>query len=302
MESVSMFEEVAMRRRSFLRTGSLAGGAALVGAHGLPRPLWAAPKEKTAQDVVTLGKTGIRVSRLFQGTGTNGVGKSSNQTRALGLQGVADLLRAGVDQGVTVWDLADQYGTHPHAHEALRTVPRDKVVIMTKTHARTEKEMRADLDRFRREIGTEMLDIVLLHCMMSADWPAERAGAMAVLAEAKAKGIIRAHGVSCHDFGALQAAAASDWVDVDLARLNPAGAIMDAPVGEVLPVLAEMKRRGKGVIGMKILGAGRLRDRVDDALQYALASPVLDCFTIGAESRPQLEDLLARIPKASVRG
>jgi aryl-alcohol dehydrogenase-like predicted oxidoreductase len=181
-------------------------------------------------------------------------------------------------------------------------VARDKVVIMTKTHARTEKEMRADLDRFRKEIGTEMLDVVLLHCMMSADWPKERAGAMAVLSEAKAKGIIRAHGVSCHDFGALKAAAASDWVEVDLARLNPAGVIMDAAVEEVLPVLAEMKRKGKGIIGMKVVGAGRLSGRIDDALQYALASPVLDCFTIGAENRKQLEDLLARIPKASVRG
>ncbi|HSD65859.1 MAG TPA: aldo/keto reductase [Vicinamibacteria bacterium] len=291
-----------MKRREFLRSGSVAGGAALVGAHAFPRHLYAAAKAKNAQDVVALGKTGITVSRLFQGTGTNGVGKSSNQTRGLGFDGVVELLRAGVDEGVTTWDLADQYGTHPHAKGALGTVARDKVVIMTKTHARTEKEMRADLDRFRKEIGTDMLDIVLLHCMMSADWPRERAGAMAVLSDAKAKGVIRAHGVSCHDFGALKAAAASDWVDVDLARLNPAGAIMDASVEEVLPVLADMKRKGKGVIGMKILGAGRLRDRIDDALQYALASPVLDCFTIGAESRQQLGDLLARIPKASVRG
>jgi predicted aldo/keto reductase-like oxidoreductase len=172
---------------------------------------------------------------------------------------------------------------------------------MSKTHASTEQEMRADLDRFRQEIGTDMIDIVLLHCMMSADWPRQKAGAMAVLSEAKEKGVVRAHGVSCHDFGALEAAAASDWVDVDLARLNPAGAIMDAPVARVLPVLADMKRKGKGVIGMKILGAGRLRDRVDDALQYALASPVLDCFTIGAESQRELGDLLTRIPKASVR-
>ena len=284
-----------MNRREFLRAGGVVGGAAFVGAHAFPHHLYAAAKEKTAQDVVTLGKTGIKVSRLFQGTGTNGVGKSSNQIRGLGFDGVVELLRTGVDQGVSVWDLADQYGTHPHAKGALKTVARDKVVIMTKTHARTETEMRADLDRFRQEIGTDMIDVVLLHCMMSADWPKERAGAMAVLAEAKAKGTIRAHGVSCHDFGALKAAAASDWVDVDLARLNPAGAIMDAPVGEVLPVLADMKRKGKGVIGMKILGAGRLVSRADDALQYALASPVLDCFTIGAESRRELEDLVSRV-------
>lgn len=291
-----------MQRREFLRHGSLASSAALLGFGGLPRHLYAATTEKTAQDVVTLGRTGIRVSRLAMGTGTNGVGKASNQTRGLGLQGLADLLHAGVDHGVPFWDLADQYGTHPHAKRALQTVPRDKVVILTKTHASTEAEMRADLDRFRREIGTDMLDIVLLHCMTRADWPEEKAGAMAVLAEAKDKGTIRAHGVSCHDFGALKTAAASDWVDVDLARLNPAGTIMDAPVDQVVPVLAQMKRQGKGVIGMKILGAGRLVDRIDDALQYALASPVLDCFTIGAENQRQFENLLARIPKASVRG
>jgi aryl-alcohol dehydrogenase-like predicted oxidoreductase len=288
-------------RRRFLKSSSIAGGGVLASG-AFPHHLYAAASEKRAQDKVTLGRTGIRVSRLSQGTGTNGFAKASNQTRQLGLQGFAELLRCGVDQGVSFWDLADQYGTHPHAREALRTVARDKVVILTKTQARTEKDMRADLDRFRSELGVDQIDIVLLHCMMSADWPAQRAGAMAVLAEAKEKKIIRAHGVSCHDIGALETAAANDWVDVDLARLNPAGMAMDAPVDRVVGVLAKMKAKGKGIIGMKILGAGGLRTRVDEALQYALASPVLDCFTIGAESRGELEDLLTRIPKASVRG
>ncbi len=291
-----------MDRRQFLRGTSLAGGAVLVGAQVLPRPLFASATERHAQDLVSLGRTGIQVSRLAQGTGTDGVGHASNQTRQLGLDGLAELLRAGVDQGLSFWDLADQYGSHPHAREALKTVPRDKVVILTKTHASTEKEMRADLDRFRREIGTDRIDIVLLHCMTSAEWPKRKAGAMAVLSEAKDKGIIRAHGVSCHDLGALRTAAGSDWVDIDLARLNPAGVLMDGSPEEVVPVLREMKQRGKGVIGMKILGAGTLRRRVDEALRYALASSVLDAFTIGAESRSELQDLLARIPRASVRG
>jgi len=291
-----------MQRREFIRHGSLAGSAALLGWSALPRHLYAGTQPKNARDVVTLGRTGIKVSRLAMGTGTNGVGHASNQTRGMGLQGVADLLHAAYDEGVYFWDLADQYGTHPHAKQGLKAVPREKVVILTKTHASTEDEMRKDLDRFRREIGTDTLDIVLLHCMLNADWPKEKAGAMAVLSEAKEKGIIRAHGVSCHDFGALKVAAASDWVDVDLARLNPAGKIMDAPVDQVVSVLADMKAKGKGVIGMKILAAGGLVDRIDDALQYALASPVIDCFTIGSESPAQFQDLLRRIPKASVRG
>ena len=178
---------------------------------------------------------------------------------------------------------------------------RDNVVILSKTHASTEKEMWADLDRFRKEMGTDHIDIVLLHCMLDANWAQEKAGAMTVLSEAKQKGIIRAHGVSCHDLGAMKVAADSDWVDVDLARLNPAGVAMDADPATIIALLRTMKQRGKGVIGMKILGAGALRNRRDEALQFALAQDVLDCFTIGCQSPAELDDLMTRIPAASVR-
>ena len=290
-----------MHRRDFVRHGTLWTGAALFGLGRFPHRLYAADRAKQAQDVVTLGRTGLRVTRLAQGTGTSGVGGSSNQTRGLGEQGLADLLVAGVDHGVRFWDLADQYGSHPHAKRALGTVKREQVTILTKTHASTEAEMRADLDRFRREIGTDRLDIVLLHNMQSAEWPKEKAGAMAVLSEAREKGIIRAHGTSCHTLGALRTAAALDWVEVDLARLNPAEVAMDADPATVVSVLRTMKQKGKGVIGMKILGAGRLRSRIDEALQFALAQDVLDSFTIGAESVAEFQDLLKRIPAASVR-
>jgi aryl-alcohol dehydrogenase-like predicted oxidoreductase len=289
-----------MKRRQFLHRGTMAGSA-LLALRSFPHPLYAGTQRKTAQDVVTLGKTGIRVSRLAQGTGTNGFGGSSNQVR-LGAQGFADLLRAGAEHGLTFWDLADDYGSHPGAKEALKTVPRDRVVLLTKTEAAEEKTMRADLDRFRRELGVDVIDIVLLHCMFHADWPRRQQGAMAVLSEAKDKGLIRAHGVSCHSLRALKTAAATPWVDVQLARLNQVGVEMDADPSDVVPVLADMKRQGKGVIGMKILGAGFLKDERDPALQFALAQDVLDCFTIGAESRGQLEDLIAKIPAASVRG
>ncbi len=291
-----------MKRRDFIRCGATAafGGAFLDLNEAFPYPHFAGA-EKKAQDVVTLGRTGIKVSRLAQGTGTHGYKKSSNQTRQLGEKGLADLLVAGVGSGLRFWDLADGYGSHPHAGLALKSVKRDQVVIMTKTSASTEEQMRADLDRFRSELGTDHIDIILLHCMLSADWPEKKAGAMAVLSEAKQKGIVKAHGVSCHNLGAMQSAAASDWVEVNLQRLNPAGFFMDGTRDQVVSVLRNMKQKGQGVIGMKILGEGRLRDRVDEALQFALAQDVLDCFTIGAESRSELEDLLRRIPAASVR-
>ncbi len=285
-----------MNRRDFLR------GAAAVSWAAFPYHLYAGTTKKFATDRVKLGPMKVEVTRLAMGTGTNGVGGSSNQTRKLGLKGFADLLKAAYDQGVTFWDSADQYGTHPHLKEALKSVPRDKVVILTKTHATTDKEMRADLDRFRRELGTDYLDIVLLHCMMDADWNKRRRGAMDVLAEARERKIVRTHGVSCHTLEALKTAAREPWVQVDLARLNPAQVAMDADVPTVISVLKEMKAAGKGVIGMKILGAGRLRNRADECLQYALSQDVLDCFTIGSENRAEFEDLLRKIPAASVRG
>jgi 1-deoxyxylulose-5-phosphate synthase len=290
-----------MKRREFLhRSAAIAGGAALL--RDFPYHLFAAGTRKAAQDVVTLGRTGIRVSRLAQGSGTAGYNKSSNQTRKLGVKGLADLLRAGVDQGLTFWDCADSYGSHPHVAEALKGVKRDKVVILSKSWAETEAQMKSDLERYRKELGTDYIDVVLMHCMQDANWPEKRKGVMAALSEAKQKGVIRAHGVSCHTLDALKAAAASDWVEVDLARLNPAGLHMDAPPATVIPILRQMKAQGKGVIGMKILGQGDLRGQVDQSLQYALSQDVLDCFTIGAENRQELEDLLTKIPSASVRG
>jgi len=285
-----------MKRRDFIR-----GGAVAAAFHNFPYHLYAGAK-KEATDRVKLGPMKVELSRLAMGTGTNGSGGSSNQTKKLGVSGLADMFRAGYDNGVTFWDSADQYGSHPHLREALKKTPREKVTILSKTHASTEAEMRADLDRFRKELNTDFIDIVLLHCMLDGKWNEKKAGAMNVLSEAREKGIIKTHGVSCHTLEALKTAAATDWVQVDLARFNPAGIAMDASPDVVRPVLQEMKAKGKGIIGMKILGAGRLRDKVDQSLQFALAQEFIDCFTIGAESRAELQDLVAKIPAASMRG
>jgi aryl-alcohol dehydrogenase-like predicted oxidoreductase len=286
-----------MRRRDFLGLG-LYGGAA---ATGLPGWAVAQPTKRYASDVVTLGNTGIKLSRLAVGTGTNGVGKSSNQTRKLGLDGLADLFWYGYDRGLRFWDSADQYGSHPHLKKALTKVPRDKVVILTKTHATTAQELRADVDRFRQEIGADYLDIVLLHAMTRRNWPELRKGAMEALAEARQKGIVRAHGCSFHSLEALKTGAATPWLQVALIRLNPVEAHMDADPQTVINVAAEMKAARKGVIGMKILAQGDLRNRVDEALAFALRQHCLDCFTIGVESRDELADLIRRIPEASLR-
>jgi 1-deoxyxylulose-5-phosphate synthase len=293
-----------MHRREFLIRSATAAGAVWFTRNSISRksildavaaqPL---PAKFTAADVVTLGSTGIRTSRLAMGTGTVGTGHHSHQT-ALGLKGLSDLLLHGYDQGLRFFDSADSYGSHPHVAEALKHVPRDKVTVLTKSWARDAAGMRGDLDRFRRELGTDYIDVCLMHCLTEPDWTTQYRGAMDALSEAKQKGIIRAHGCSCHSIEALRAAAKSAWVEIDLARINPVGAYMDADPTTVVGVLRDMKAAGKAVVGMKILGQGELRNRQDEAIKYALSLGLLDAFTIGAESKAEQEDLIRRIAAA----
>jgi predicted aldo/keto reductase-like oxidoreductase len=182
--------------------------------------------------------------------------------------------------------------------EALTRVPREKVTILTKARATTAEAMKADLDRFRQELGTDYLDIVLLHALRTPDAFTQRQGAMDVLAEARAKGIVRTHGCSFHSLEALQAGVKTPWVRVALARINPASIMMDGDPKTITGILRDMKRAGKGVIGMKILGEGGLADRKDEALRYAMSLDCLDCFTIGPANRGELSDLVTRIPAA----
>ncbi|HEY7617512.1 MAG TPA: aldo/keto reductase [Terriglobales bacterium] len=290
-----------MKRREFIvGTAAFGLGAAWFGSKMFGGPAIAIPplpRKFSATETITLGNTGIKTSLLAMGTGTSGFGHRSNQT-ALGVNGLSDLLRNGYDHGVTFIDAADSYGSHPHVADALKHIPRDKVVVLSKTWARDADTARADLARFRRELGTDYIDVCLMHCLTEGDWTRRFPGVMDVLSEAKQKGIIRAHGCSCHSIEALRAAAKSPWVEVDLARINPIGAHMDDDPETVLGVLREMKAAGKGVIGMKILGQGALRRRQDEALKYALSLGVLDAFTIGAESKAEQEDLIRRIAAA----
>ena len=290
-----------MKRRDFIIGATCGVGAAWIGYRDWApavTALPALPRQFTAADTVTLGKTGITTSRLAMGTGTVGSGHHSNQT-ALGVKGLSELLLNGHDNGLRFFDAADAYGSHPHVAEALKHVPRDKVTVLTKTWARNPAEARADLDRFRRELGTDYLDICLMHCLTEGDWTERYRGVMDVFSEAKEKGIIRAHGCSCHSIEALRAAAKSPWVEVDLVRINPIGSHMDADPDTVVSVLREMKAAGKGIVGMKILGQGDLRNRQDEALKYALSLGVLDAFTIGAESKTEQQDLIRRIAAAA---
>src|SRR5215467_822508 len=193
-----------MKRREFISKAAYGVGATWLGFRTIGRLLAVSPlpQKFTASDSVTLGNTGIQTSRLAMGTGTVGSGHHSHQT-ALGIQGLSDLLLNGYDHGLRFFDSADSYGSHPHVAEALKHVPRDKVTVLTKTWARDAATARADLDRFRKELGTDYIDICLMHCLTEGDWTDRFEPVMDVLSEAKQKGTIRAHGCSCHIIAAL---------------------------------------------------------------------------------------------------
>lgn len=286
-----------MKRRDFLSKSVMGVSAVWLGSREWAAAMPSAKGKFRASDIVPLGRTGIKTSRLACGTGTIGVNHHSNQS-ALGIQGLADLLLQGYDHGLRFFDTADSYGTHPHVAAALKKLPREKITVMSKSWSRDAAGMRADIDRFRKELGTDYIDILMMHCLTDDDWTEKCKPAMDVISEAQEKGIIRAHGCSCHTIGALRTAAKSPWVQVMLSRVNPIGSHMDTDPDTVVATLRAGREAGKAILGMKILGQGDMRTRVDEALKYALSLGVLDAFTIGAENRNEQLGLIKRIAAA----
>jgi predicted aldo/keto reductase-like oxidoreductase len=285
-------------RRAFLGQSAAAVGA-LALAGQLPAAQDAAPKLKSAADQVTLGRSGVKTSLLGMGTGSTGVRHSSNQVK-LGQDKFMKLVRHGYDRGLTYIDTADQYGSHIFVREAIKGLPREKLFIQTKTRALTPDQAKADLDRFREELGTDYIDSLLMHCMTTADWPTTMRPVMDVLSDAKAKKWVRAVGVSCHGMAPLRAATQCDWVEVDLARINPLGGDkgrMDGTPQEVAACLKDMHQAGKGILGMKILAEGTFKtpDEQQNSLRFVLGLGCVDAFVIGFESTEQIDQLMGHI-------
>ncbi len=297
-----------MKRREFL-TMSLAGvGGVLLGSR-FTLAQEQKPKTFDPYELVPLGKTKIKVSRVGFGTGMRGGNRQSNQTR-LGKEKFESLLQAAYEQGVRLFDMADLYGTHPYVASALAKMRRKDYVISTKIWWRRggipDKE-RPDSDvvvqRFLKELNTDYIDIILLHCVDFAKWPEELSKQMEILDGLKKKGIIRAHGVSCHSFEALEAAANEPWVDSIHVRINAYGEKMDAPVEKVAPVLKNMHDAGKGVIGMKLIGEGSFRnsdEKRDGSIRYVLGLGCVNAMVVGFEKLEEIDDFAARVRKVPV--
>ena len=249
---------------------------------------------------VTLGKSGLKVSRLMLGTGMRGGQRQSNHTR-MGQEKFTGLVRGAHERGARFFDLADLYGTHDFFSQAMKDVPRADYAITTKiwwNRGGIPEAERPDADgvvkRFLKELKTDYLDLVLLHCVTSGKWPEELQKQMELLAELKKKGAIRAHGVSCHSLPALLAAAKEPWVDSIHARINPYGASMDGEPEKILEVLREAKSNGKGVVGMKIIGEGRFRNDADKkkaSVEFALNGGCVDVLLVGCETLEELDEI-----------
>jgi aryl-alcohol dehydrogenase-like predicted oxidoreductase len=307
-------------RRRFL--GTTAGAAAVLGTAGALRAApptgESAPTASTASagappapPMVDLGRTGVKMTRLGLGTGVHGGNRQSDQTR-MGFAKLVELMQHAYERGIRFFDLADLYGTHVYFREALKTMEREKLAILTKlwwrydgpenqTSLPERRQMaRTALERFRHELTTDYIDIVLLHCLMKPRWNEQMQPYMEVLADEKAKGRIKAVGCSCHDFKAMQTAAETPWVDVILARINMRGGkevMMDGSREEVEGVLRTARKNGKAVIGMKIFGEGRLADERDACMKYAQENGLLDAMTIGFHTPEQIDDVLRLMHK-----
>ena len=298
-------------RRDFLKA-SLTGAGALIAAPGLVscRTTSSSTSSLQGNAVVTLGRTGIKVSRLAQGTGFNGSARQSDHTR-MGKPAFARLLEHSLDQGINFVDMADLYGTHPFVKDVIKGIPRRRLVLLSKIWVRKEDWVTPsggaveELDRFRTELGVDMVDICLIHCTTDARWPDTYARVRDELLALKQKGVVRAVGTSCHDFGALKVAASHPWVDVIFARINHKGGpdyAMDGSAEEVAGVLKLARANGKAVIGMKIFGAGKLikPEEKDASLRYVLGNGLVDAITIGMKTTEEVDDTLARMRQLQV--
>lgn len=294
-------------RRHFLSTALAGTGWLMTAPHAL---LAAEPARRfPGTDLVPLGRTGIKVSRLAQGTGFNGSARSSAHTR-MGKESLERLLRHSLDHGLTFIDMADLYGSHPFVREVVKGLPRDKYVLLSKIWPRTEKwnefsgGAKPEIDRFRKELGSEVIDVCLVHCAMNDKWTSEYERVRDELSDLKQKGAVRAVGVSCHDFGALKIASTHPWVEVIFARINHKGGkdyIMDGTVEEVSQVLKTARANGKAVVGMKIFGAGKLvkPDEKDASLKYVFQNQLVDAITVGMLKTEEVDDTLQRMEKTT---
>ncbi|MDR1781214.1 MAG: aldo/keto reductase [Tannerella sp.] len=292
-----------MNRRTFIQAG-MAGLATMSvsGAYAGGMDKFFMTGSATV-DKVSLGKTGLTVSRIAMGTGTHGGNKESDFTR-MGKDSFTKLAHHAYERGITFFDMADSYGSMPYVAAAKKSFPREKLTLLSKIWTNEDSAPKQEtlvqaLDRFRKEADTDYLDIVLMHCMMGGGWSNNRKYYIEGLSKAKQDGIVKTVGVSCHNWDALVEASVSPWVDVIMARINPFGTLMDNTPEAVKEVLGTAQRNGKGIIAMKVFGEGRhvSDDEREKSIKYVLEEGNISCMTLGMSTIEQIDDAIERVAR-----
>lgn len=292
-----------LNRRKFLAALSLGTAHLLFNNHlsAKEKPIYSL----NPTQLVKLGNSGITTSLLGMGTGVHGGNRSSALTRQEKNKSI-EAIEYAFGRGVRFFDCADTYGTHSLVAEALKNADRSKITLGSKIWVRNggiPEPERPDadkvVDRFRKELNTDYLDIVQIHCMVDTDWTDTQKRQMDILENLKSKGIIKAHGVSVHSLDAMKVALDDPWIDVIHVRINPFGIAMDKPdPAEVVEVISKLHDSGKGVIGMKLIGDGKYKDdsdKIDHALKFVLGLGTVDMMIVGFERKEQIENYLGRM-------
>jgi len=293
-----------LNRRQFIKGAFTAAGALMAGASS--PGFTAVPAKRTAVDQVALGNTGIRLSRLGMGTGSN----SGEVQFELGQESFKNLVRYAYDQGITYFDCAESYRTFEWIGGAIKGLPREKLFLLSKVPGQPDDVLQA-IDRHRKVFDTDYVDALLIHCMINRGWTDSFRRIMDGFDAARDKGWIRSKGVSCHSLPALRTAAAAAWTEVHLVRVNPQGRRIDGEeeevwsdrthsVSPVVEQLQALKAKGRGVIGMKIIGNGEFTTAEDreKSIRWAMSRPELDSVVIGFKSRAEIDEAIRRMNEA----
>jgi predicted aldo/keto reductase-like oxidoreductase len=296
-----------LSRRQFVQRTAVLAGSALLSRWAFSNAIAAAEpvSKRTAVDLVTLGKTSIKLSRLGFGTGSN----NGYEQTALGKEGFNSLIRYAYDQGITYIDTAQSYRTFGWIADAIKGLPREKLFIQSKVPGKPA-DVLATIDNHRKTFNTDYVDSLLVHCMVRGAWTDEWKRIMDAFSEAKEKKWIRAKGVSCHTLPALRASTVADWTEVHLVRVNPQGSYTDAEDNywndshqEIAPVMQEiksMRAKGRGIIGMKIIGNGTFQNAEDreKSIRFAMSCKEIDAIVIGFSNRKQIDEAIDRMNRA----
>ena len=286
-------------RRNFLKTGLAAGALAATGGK---LQLSAATGGK-ATDWVTLGKSGIKVTRLALGTGT----ASGRVQRELGQDDFTRLVRYAYDQGIRFFETAESYGEmHKMLGIALKGIPRDSYRLMSKVTTRPNGNPQEKFDELRKLAQTDYFDIMLLHWQHTATWPEDTARWQDGVLEAQHKKAVLGHGASVHGLPALRRFPGNKFLDVAMIRMNHNGTAMDAEdynahgpgdVSEVVTHVKQVKNDGMGVISMKLIGEGRFTNREDRkaAMRYAFRNAGVDCVTVGYKNTAEIDEAIENL-------